>query len=90
MKFNFKQLRDAIAHVGYDISDAGSDAVVDLEIISEDPGSGELVECMKVSISYTKPATAYSKETAVTKTLEIYSDKAKLRPRYAETKHLEI
>jgi len=90
VKFNFKQLKDAVAHMGYDITDAGADALVDIEMITEDPGQGNMVDCIRVAISYVKPATAYSKETQVTKTLEIYTDQAKTRPRYAETLHREI
>lgn len=90
MKFNFKQLKDAIAHMGYDVSDSGDSGVVDVELLNEDPGEGELVECLRVSITYTKPATTYSKASVVTKSLEIYSDSVKKRPQYAETKHSEL
>ena len=90
MKFNFKQLKDAISHMGYDVTSAGVDAVVDVEMISEDPGRGIMVDCIKVSITYIKPSTNYSKQTEVTTVLEIYADNAKLKPRYSETKHCEI
>jgi hypothetical protein len=90
VKFNFKQLKDAIAHMGYDINDAGDSATVDIEIIGEDPGNGELVECLRIAITYVKPPTNYSKAAQVSKSLEVYSDTVKSRPRYAETKHTEI
>jgi hypothetical protein len=90
MKFNFKHIKDAVAHMGYDINDAGVDAIVDLEVVTEDPGAGVLVDCVRVSISYTKPATTYSSSSHVTKSLEIYSDAAKQKPRYSETKYSEI
>jgi hypothetical protein len=91
MKFNAKQLRDAITHMGYDINDAGDSVVVDVELITEDPGKGELVECMRISVSYTKPPSHYNKSsTHLTKSLEIYADSVKKKPQYAETKHTEV
>jgi len=93
VKFNFKQIKDAIAHMGYDISDAGDNTVVDVEIINEDPGNGELVECLRINVTYTKPVSSYGKPDKVaqhTKSLEIYSDSVKKRPRYAEAKTSEV
>jgi hypothetical protein len=93
MKFNLNQLTKAMTAMHSNVQSYDNrhpDAVVELEIIEENPGDGLFLSHLALKCTVTEAATAYSPEKAVTRVIEVFSNEEKRSARMSTSETKDI
>jgi hypothetical protein len=94
LKFKFDVIKKALdelerSAVGYDPKRL-KDIELDISMCEEDPGKGQLIECVQIKCVTVSPATTYSREKEVTHTIEVFSSSENRPTRLHKTETYEV
>lgn len=102
MKIKLNEFYSAVRALTYDFSSYnGEDAAsteVEIELISENPGEGSMVDCIRLKTSHYRPDSSYTRspdndttrQIQTVRILECYDSSTNQRPRMTKQETKEI
>jgi hypothetical protein len=95
MKVKIKDLQNAFRHFSYDFSSYFGENVdtadVLVELISEDPGSGNMISCLRFTSEIDRKDLPESRSDAVVKRiLEVYPSESEQKPVYSKVESVKL
>lgn len=85
MRLKLVQLQSALKTLQYDLFyESINDAEIDVELIPEDPGTGQMIDCLKITFNC-KSMSVVNRASETSRVLEIYDPKSEQQPRFSKT-----